>query len=63
VCDKSIQALASLQEKVLGEPVDDAHPLYGRFLDNVRIREVEAIVRRFHLSLASFSGASSYPVV
>ncbi|MEJ2588574.1 MAG: hypothetical protein P8165_13545 [Deltaproteobacteria bacterium] len=61
VCDKSIQALASLQEKVAGEPVDDAHPLYGRFLDNARIREVEAIVRRFHLNMASSSGASSYP--
>ncbi|MDZ7699652.1 MAG: hypothetical protein U5R49_22895 [Deltaproteobacteria bacterium] len=60
VCDKSIQALFILQEKVAGDS-GDADALYQRFLDPERMKQVEAMVRRFHLNMASCAGASSYP--
>jgi len=51
VCDKSIQALALLEEKVLGRPPDLSEVLYRIYLDPGRIREVKAIEKAFHLSM------------
>lgn len=50
VCDKSIEALSLLEEKLLGAPVDRSDPLYRTFLDPVRMREVRNIVKSFHES-------------
>ncbi len=40
VCDKSIEALANLETKLLGRSIDSADAIYGFFLDPQRMREV-----------------------
>ena len=42
VCDKSIEALAAIETKLLGRPIDPADPLYSRFLDTTRRQAVAA---------------------
>jgi hypothetical protein len=49
VCDKSIEALALIEEKILGRPVDKGEYLYRRFLNTGRrrtVREKEALFRK-----------------
>jgi hypothetical protein len=60
VCDKSVEALSLLQQKLLGQPMDQTDPVCGAFLDPVRMKEVQTLERLFHRS-RGFSG-SSHPV-
>jgi len=52
VCDKSIEALFHLEQKLLGGPEEGEEIIYKTFLDPQRIKEVKAIERGFHLSTA-----------
>lgn len=47
VCDKSVEALALIEEKVLGRAVDRREKLYGQFLDAGRIKAVKAFEASF----------------
>jgi hypothetical protein len=47
VCDKSIEALALIEEKILGGPVDPHEKIYRRFLSPERRDAVKAIEARF----------------
>ena len=40
VCDKSIEALANLESKLLGRSIDPTDAIYGFFLDPQRMRDV-----------------------
>ena len=60
VCDKSVEALSLLQQKLLGQPMDQKDPVCGGFLDPVRMKEVRTLERLFHQS-GEFAGPS-YPV-
>lgn len=51
VCDKSIEALSLLEEKLLGKPVDRKERIYRLFLDPGRMREVQSIEFRFYHTL------------
>lgn len=42
VCDKSIEALAHLEHKVLGGAINNNEPIYKNFLDPQRIKAVQA---------------------
>ncbi len=53
ICDKSIQALALLERKLLGREPDPEDRLYGPFLDPGRIREVKAAEEAFHRSVSA----------
>jgi len=48
VCDKSIEALALLEKKLLGNLSVEDDPIYRTFLDATRKKEVSSIVRTFH---------------
>ena len=48
ICDKSVQALFLLEQKLLGRDPDPGDPLYGRFLDPVRVRRVKEVEAAFH---------------
>ncbi len=61
VCDKSIEALSLLEEKLLGRAFQKTDPIYKTFLDPKRVKDVKAIEDQFHLSVqpdTPFSGAS-----
>ena len=58
VCDKSIQALSMIEEKLLGKNGTEPDIIYKRFLDYGRVKEVAAIESEFH-SIRSTD--SSYP--
>ncbi len=60
VCDKSVEALSLLEQKLLGRSVDKTDPVYGVFLDTGRMKEVQVFEKVFHQS-KGFAG-SSYPV-
>lgn len=60
VCDKSIEALSLLEQKLLGRPVDRSAPIYQTFLDPGRMKEVRSIEREFHISMGS-SNSHFYP--
>lgn len=47
VCDKSIEALSLIEEKILGRSVDMNEKLYQRFLDPQRRKEVRAKEKGF----------------
>ena len=58
VCDKSIEALSLLEQKVLCRSIPADDPIYKTFLDPARMREVKAASERFHLTMEP---AMSYP--
>ena len=60
VCDKSVEALSLLEQKLLGRPIDRSVPIYRTFLDPGRMKEVRAIEREFHVSMGS-STSYFYP--
>lgn len=60
VCDKSVEALSLLQQKLLGQSMAQKDPVCGAFLDPVRMKEVQTLERLFHQSKGF--AASSYPV-
>jgi len=51
VCDKSIEALSLLEQKLLGKPLQSNDIIYKTFLDPIRMKEVEAIDKEFHRSI------------
>ncbi len=51
VCDKSIQALALLEQKILDKSIKEEDALYKTFLDSQRMRRVKALEDRFHFSM------------
>jgi hypothetical protein len=59
VCDKSIEALALLEEKLLGRSPGHAPPVYRHFLDPGRMKEVKSLESEFHLAM---NRETSYPV-
>ena len=58
VCDKSVEALSLLQQKLLGQSMDQKDPVCGGFLDPVRMKEVRTLERLFHQS-KGFVGSSN----
>jgi hypothetical protein len=51
VCDKSIEAMSVLEEKLLGRSIDKSEKIYKRFLDPQRMKEVKALEEKFHLAV------------
>jgi hypothetical protein len=51
VCDKSIQALSLLERKLLARPLSKTDPIYDRYLDPGRMKEVQAKEKAFNLAL------------
>ena len=60
VCDKSVEALSLLEQKLLGRSLDKTDPVYGVFLDAGRMKEVQVLEKVFHRSRGP--AGSSYPV-
>jgi hypothetical protein len=60
VCDKSVEALFLMEQKLLGCSPDETDPVYGFFLDAGRMKKVQVLEKVFHQS-RGFAG-SSYPV-
>ncbi|RLI48080.1 MAG: hypothetical protein DRP09_21780, partial [Candidatus Thorarchaeota archaeon] len=50
VCDKSIEALSLLEQKLSGRPLDGKDVIYNTFLDPERMKEVNALEKIFQLS-------------
>jgi hypothetical protein len=48
VCDKSIEALYVLEEKLLLEPIDRSETAHSFFLDPARMKRVRELEREFH---------------
>jgi hypothetical protein len=53
VCDKSIEALALLEQKLLERPINKDEVVYKTFLDARRMTDVRAIEKAFHNSMKS----------
>ena len=51
VCDKSIEALALLEQKLLERPINKGEVVYKTFLDAPRMTDVRAIEKAFHNSM------------
>lgn len=51
VCDKSIEALSFLEQKLLDRPIDMKETIYGTFLDPGRMKEVKALEEKFRMSM------------
>ena len=51
VCDKSIQALALLEQKILAKTINKKDAVYKTFLDSERMRRVKALEDKFHFSM------------
>jgi len=51
VCDKSIEAISILEEKLLDKPIDKTETLYKIFLDPLRMKNVSDLEEIFHRSL------------
>ncbi|MBW1816393.1 MAG: hypothetical protein JRJ60_04460 [Deltaproteobacteria bacterium] len=58
VCDKSIEALSLLEQKLLNRSFDPTEKIYRTFLDPRRMRDVKEIERKFHMTVES-----GYPAV
>jgi hypothetical protein len=51
VCDKSIEAISILEQKLLDKPIDKTETLYKIFLDPQRMKDVSDLEEKFHGSL------------
>ncbi|MBW2055305.1 MAG: hypothetical protein JRI29_06365 [Deltaproteobacteria bacterium] len=51
VCDKSIEAISILEQKLLDKPIDKTETLYKIFLDPLRMKDVSDLEEIFHRSL------------
>ena len=58
VCDKSIEALSLIEQKLLGRSSLRTEPIYDTFLDPERMKEVRALDEKFQISIA---GPISWP--
>jgi hypothetical protein len=52
VCDKSIEALSLIEQRLLAKERDSRDPLYRSFLDPRRMAKVRELEKAFHLSMA-----------
>jgi hypothetical protein len=57
VCDKSIEALWLLEQKLLGRTNERKEAVYAKFLQPQRMRKVAKIDARFHHAFAGTSGS------
>lgn len=53
VCDKSIEALSLIEQKLLGRSSLRTEPIYDTFLDPGRIKKVRALDEEFQISMAA----------
>ena len=60
VCDKSMEALSLLDQKLLGRSVGRDDGIYGLFLDPKRMKDVKARALEFHQRIELGIGAFSY---
>jgi len=51
VCDKSIEAISILEQKLLDKPIDNTETIYKIFLDSLRMKDVSDLEENFHSSL------------
>ena len=51
VCDKSIEAISILEQKLINRPIDKTETIYRTFLDPKRMKEVKKLEEKFHLSM------------
>ena len=51
VCDKSIEVISILEQKLLDKPIDKNETLYKIFLDPLRMKDVSNLEEKFHRSL------------
>ena len=51
VCDKSIEALARIEQYLLGRRIDRREKIYRTFLDPVRMKEVQIIEKAFRRAM------------
>jgi hypothetical protein len=51
VCDKSIQALSLLEQKMLAKAINKKEAVYKTFLDPQRMRSVKVLEDKFHFSM------------
>jgi hypothetical protein len=51
VCDKSIEVISILEQKLLDRPIDKTETLYKIFLDPQRMKDVSVLEEEFHRSL------------
>ena len=51
VCDKSIEVISILEQKLLAKPIDKTETLYKIFLDPQRMKDVSDLEENFHRSL------------
>jgi hypothetical protein len=58
VCDKSIEALSLFERKVLGRSASTEDPIYGVFLEPVRMKSVRNLASAFRTNLRN----SNYPI-
>jgi hypothetical protein len=58
VCDKSIEALSLLEKKILARSSSGEDPIYGIFLEPLRMRAVRDLVRTFRANLRN----ATYPI-
>jgi hypothetical protein len=58
VCDKSIEALSLIEQKLLGRRIEKTDPVYMSFLNPERLREIDRLTIRFQKSMqqSSISG-------
>jgi hypothetical protein len=58
VCDKSIEALSLIEQKLLGRRIEKTDPVYISFLNPERLREIDRLTIRFQKSMqqSSISG-------
>jgi len=51
VCDKSVEAISILEQKLMDKPIDKTEKIYRTFLAPQRIKEVKYLEEKFHRSL------------
>jgi hypothetical protein len=47
VCDKSIEVISILEQKLLQRPIDMKETIYGTFLNPRRMKRVKAVEKKF----------------
>ena len=51
VCDKSVEAISILEQKLMDKPIDKTEKIYRTFLAPQRMKEVKDLEEKFHRSL------------
>ena len=55
VCDKSVEAISILEQKLMDKPIDKTEKIYRTFLAPQRMKEVKGLEEKFHRSLKLMS--------